>query len=303
MKVAQCSDMHIEFGDYQFDRTVEADVLILGGDILLSYNFEPYNKIIEGTKSDRFHKFLEQASAQFKDVIYIMGNHEHYHGDFAKSESNIRECMSRYPNIHFLEKESITIGDVTFVGGTMWTNMNNSDHLTLLHVQHRMNDFQIVKNSSKKYQRRVPIYKKEENGIDYVKDERGLSVQDGWKYVEEDSTFSPQDAADDFDKFFGYLENVVEGKHDQKFFVCTHHSPSKLSTKPQYKHEYLMNGAYSSSLEEWIMDHPQIKVWTHGHTHDAFDYMVGDTRIVCNPRGYIGHEQRANDFRMVIIEV
>jgi len=51
------------------------------------------------------------------------------------------------------------------------------------------------------------------------------------------------------------------------------------------------------------MDHPQIKLWIHGHTHESFDYMVGDTRIVCNPRGYIGYEQCADDFKLKFVEV
>ena len=57
-----------------------------------------------------------------------------------------------------------------------------------------------------------------------------------------------------------------------------------------------MNGAYSSDLSEFILDHPEIKVWTHGHTHDNFDYIVGECRIICNPRGYKGYEQQAENF-------
>ena len=57
-----------------------------------------------------------------------------------------------------------------------------------------------------------------------------------------------------------------------------------------------MNGGYSSNLEEFILDRPQIKVWTHGHTHDTFDYMIGSTRVMCNPRGYNGYEERAKEF-------
>jgi hypothetical protein len=64
-----------------------------------------------------------------------------------------------------------------------------------------------------------------------------------------------------------------------------------------------MNGGYSSSLDEYIMDHPQIKLWTHGHTHHTFDYMVGGTRIVCNPRGYIGYEKEASDWQLKTFEV
>jgi hypothetical protein len=51
------------------------------------------------------------------------------------------------------------------------------------------------------------------------------------------------------------------------------------------------------------MNNPQIKVWTHGHTHETFDYMVGTTRIVCNPRGYDGYEERAYNFKLEVIEL
>jgi hypothetical protein len=42
-------------------------------------------------------------------------------------------------------------------------------------------------------------------------------------------------------------------------------------------------------------------MWTHGHTHDTFDYMIGSTKVVCNPRGYIKYEQRADEFDPNII--
>ena len=64
-----------------------------------------------------------------------------------------------------------------------------------------------------------------------------------------------------------------------------------------------MNGGYSSDLSEFILDHPEIVLWTHGHTHDPFDYEVGTCRVVCNPRGYYGYETSANDFKLKYIEV
>jgi hypothetical protein len=27
-------------------------------------------------------------------------------------------------------------------------------------------------------------------------------------------------------------------------------------------------------------------LWSHGHTHDSFDYTVGRTRVLSNPKGY-----------------
>ena len=64
-----------------------------------------------------------------------------------------------------------------------------------------------------------------------------------------------------------------------------------------------MNGGYSSDLSEFILDHPQIRLWTHGHTHDEFDYMVGTTRVVCNPRGYEGYEARAEQWKLKTVEI
>jgi hypothetical protein len=100
-----------------------------------------------------------------------------------------------------------------------------------------------------------------------------------------------------------YIKHVVQGNREKRYAVVGHHSPSKLSTHPRYANEREMNGAYSSDLSEFILDHPEIKLWTHGHTHHPFDYMIGDTRIVCNPRGYIGHESEADDFKLKYLEV
>ena len=91
-------------------------------------------------------------------------------------------------------------------------------------------------------------------------------------------------------------ENLQREGGAMPVVVVTHHSPSKASTKPKYQHDKIMNGAYSSDLDQFILNYPQIKVWTHGHTHDLFDYMIGSTRIICNPRGYKYYEERAEEF-------
>ena len=64
-----------------------------------------------------------------------------------------------------------------------------------------------------------------------------------------------------------------------------------------------MNGGFASNLSEFIMDRPQIKVWQHGHMHNVSDYMMGETRVVCNPRGYIKYEQRAKEFELKYLEI
>jgi len=299
MKIALASDVHLEFGHLELNNVDNADVLVLSGDICVASKFGP-----------NYDRFFQDASRLFKNVVYIMGNHEHYDGDFAKSESILRAALERYSNVHFLEKEIVKIDDVTFIGGTLWTDMNKEDPLTMYHVQRRMNDFRIVRNSNRMVTRTVPIYEENplytedgKNGGRYNKNEAGFYIEVGQKKKQEPSTFCPEDAVPEHKAMVDYIRTVIEGKFDEKFVVVGHHAPSKQSTHPRYQHDTLMNGAYSSSLDEFILDHPQIKLWTHGHTHEDFDYMIGTTRVFCNPRGYINYESKADKWTLKSVEV
>jgi Icc-related predicted phosphoesterase len=309
MKIAITSDVHLEFGFLDIRNTENADVLILSGDICVAKDLMDVGAAL-AEKSEMYHRFFQQACSEFKNVVYVMGNHEHYHGDFAYTETTIRDRLSYLNNFHLLEKGFVKIDDVTFVGGTLWTDMNNNHDQTIYHVQRRMNDFQVVENSLRMVTRTVPLYELNpdytpdgKNGGKYATKEGGSYIVIGHKRKEEASTFSPLDAFEDHKKMLGYIQSVIEGKFDEKFVVVGHHAPSRLSTHPRYKYDALMNGAYSSSLDEYIMDHPQIKLWTHGHTHEDFDYMIGTTRIFCNPRGYDGYESRATRFELKTVEV
>jgi len=113
----------------------------------------------------------------------------------------------------------------------------------------------------------------------------------------------PEDAVEDHFAFRRGLDSVLELHPNMPTVVVGHHAPSKASTHPRYKNETLMNGAYSTNLDDYILDRRQIKLWTHGHTHEDFDYMIGTTRIVCNPRGYINYEAKADDFKLKYVEV
>jgi len=272
MKLALTSDIHLEFEDWYPVNPEGADVLILSGDIMVASEL----KMTDTLRSEKFNRFLDNCVKEYKHVVYVMGNHEHYHGDFAESAKILREsCDSR--GIHFLDIDTVTIDDVTFVGGTLWTDMNKGDELTMYQIRSMMNDFRCVTNSNKQV-----TFKS------FDVNEEGRQIP---TFRTRTSQFSPEDAIEEHKKMVEYIRTVIEGKFDQKFVVVGHHAPSRTSTHPRYKRDVLMNGGYSSSLDEFIMDHPQIKLWTHGHTHELFDYMIGSTRIACNPRGYVGYER------------
>ncbi len=277
MKIALVSDVHLEFGDLDFENDSGADVLILGGDICIANDMaqrDPYNTMGEQYRSNRFHDFFQRCSDRFPHVIFIVGNHEHYHGDFAKTVPHFKDVLGYLPNLHILEKETFVLDDITFIGGTLWTDMNRRDNRTLHDISRMMNDFRCVDNTNK------------------IEDGRG------WP-----GRFTTTDAANDHDAMVAFIDQTVAANTAGRYVVVGHHSPSRLSTHPKYQDQFIMNGGYSSSLDDFIQDRPQIKLWTHGHTHEDFDYMIAGCRILCNPRGYINYEERADSWRLKTVEV
>lgn len=277
MKFALGSDIHLEFGEIVLKNTEGADVLVLSGDICVAKDLA----FTDSHKSQKWMKFFEQVYFEFPHVIYIMGNHEHYHGDFAKSYGQLKGALAEFPDIHVMEKESINFGDVTFVAGTLWTDMNKEDPNTLFGIKGYMNDYRIIDDSS--------------TLVNYRDADGNFHTRTG--------KFSPEQSVVEHKAMLQFIRDIVDHRIDHKFVVVGHHAPSKQSTKPRYRDDVMVNGAYSSELSEFILDRPQIKVWTHGHTHDKFDYMIGSTRIVCNPRGYINYEDCADSFQLQYIDV
>jgi hypothetical protein len=290
MKIAICSDVHLEFGQLELENTENAEVLVLSGDICTAVDLRVTDGILSSAKTDRYLDFFNACSRNFPHVVYVMGNHEHYHGDYADSIVHIKHALRHLENIHVLDKEVWEHGDHVFIGGTLWTDMNGEDEMTMNHVSRRMNDFQICENSAEMVNYRV---------FD-ADDADNKKV----KFKTRPATLSPRHVVEDHKAMLKVIEETYDNVPPWKtIVVCTHHAPSKSSEHPRYMHDQLMNGAYNSRLDQFIMDRPGIKLWTHGHTHEDFDYMIKSCRVVCNPRGYINYEDRADRFELRVVEV
>ena len=120
MKIAVCSDLHLEFGDLDLQNTGNADVLVLSGDIMVARDLitlEDTQKLLPSSQRDRADKYFEfmmRCSDRFKMVIYLAGNHEHYHGDYAETFSILRKSFAPLKNVVVMDKESLVIDDVIF---------------------------------------------------------------------------------------------------------------------------------------------------------------------------------------------
>ena len=251
MRIRQMSDLHLEFEPtFRPYNTDNADILMLNGDICMAayLNKSPESPYYESGMD--FMEFFKFCSNEYENVLYIPGNHEYYRGYIDTTDDIIRETLSVFPNIHFMNNQSWEKDGITFLGATLWTNANHNNPITEQYLMSGMNDFRIV----------------------------------NWKKDSYGGRFRPSDAAafhrrtlKYFDESSAWLDNVV---------IMSHHAPSFKSVHPKYHNDTQMNYGYFSDLDDFILDRPQIKLWTHGHMHDCFDYTVGDTRIVCNPRGY-----------------
>lgn len=288
MKIAVASDLHLEFGDIDIVNDNQADVLILSGDICVAADLDMRDRRqtemgFARKRSEMFHEFFERCAQNFPHVIYVMGNHEYYHSDFATELDEVRRKLAHLTNLYILEREIKVIDDVTFIGGTLWTDMNNEDPLTLYHMRTMMNDFRVIKNSTE------PVHFKTQEG----------------EFKTRVAKFSPEDSVTEHRKMKEYIQVVTAmlGQNPNKYVVVGHHAPSRRSTHAMYAHDTIMNGGYSSNLDEFIEQRPEIRLWTHGHTHHPFDYTIGQTRVICNPRGYHGYEARAEEWKLITVDI
>ena len=120
MKIALCSDLHLEFMDINLQNTEGADVLILSGDILVAEDLHNHPEMEYGMYSNinladlgrrqqvalRFRDFLKRCSFQFPHVVYVAGNHEFYHGRWKQSLDHLRQECAKFPNVYRSEEHT-----------------------------------------------------------------------------------------------------------------------------------------------------------------------------------------------------
>jgi predicted phosphodiesterase len=259
MFVRYMSDVHLEFG-WMHLMSLEEDkdtVLVLAGDIGLAHN---HTQLVE-----TLGRFLVEASVQFRAVIYVLGNHEHYKYSITKTYDTIRHLVADrgLQNVFVLENETHLVDNVAFIGATLWTDYNN-DPVKLVLASQMMNDHRLIRIGT---------------AIDPYH-----------------APFTPAHAKSMHKKSRKYVfEQAKEQKAaGKKVVVVVHHGVSEQSVHERFKGSPY-NPAFVSDLTKDILD-AQPHVVIHGHVHNAFDYTIGDTRVLVNPRGYVGYETEVNGF-------
>lgn len=274
MKVRPISDIHLEFGEFNLPimEDESEQVLCINGDL------NPARCLWEVEKASKSTEyFFSSLQDRFKDVLYISGNHEYYHGDISKDDEEFKRICDVFGYTFLQNGESKEIDDTTFIGATLWTDFDQQDPDVMFLSKRSMNDYRCISDSSR-----------EPNPSEAL-----------WH---SSTPFTPRGALElhykHKKKIFEEIFIAKINNPDKKVVVMTHHAPHAKSIHPQYQND-MLNGAYYSDLEYEILKYNP-NLWMHGHVHNKFDYMVGNTRVVCNPRGYLGYEKSEYNNEWVI---
>ena len=188
-----------------------------------------------------------------KPVIYVLGNHEYYGRSYPKFIGEARNAASG-SQVHVLENEYICIDGVNFLGCTLWT------------------DFAVLEDP------KTAGFSCQQVMTDY----RKIRRSEGY------SKIRSIDTALIHARSRKWLENTLAELSDQKNIVISHHGPHMNSVE-EYRRNDVISSAYVSDLTD-IAEVYAPEIWVHGHLHNTSNYLIGTTRVLCNPKGYAGEE-------------
>lgn len=250
MRLWIMSDLHIELTRGWVLPSGDArpyfDVMICAGDLI--------------QKAERGVKWLLERVPD-RPVLYIPGNHEFYGCDIDRTVEKAKEAAAG-TNIHVLQDDTVRIGDVTFAGATVWTDfaINGDAHRAMTIAAERMNDFKKIRTG---------------------------------RYVER---FRPPHALARHRRSRAFLETELRTDRPGPLVIVTHHAPvPEMSDEPGGSGEDpTLDPCFRSDLTALMSPAHDVgrgtlrpaDLWIYGHTHESFDAVVGETRVVSNAKGY-----------------
>jgi predicted phosphodiesterase len=202
-------------------------------------------------------------------ILTVMGNHEYYHRCIPEELTLARELAPSL-NVHLLENDSVVlkIGDarVRFAGCTLWT------------------DYQVFRADNA-----APAMRAASRGLN---DHRLITWRKKpWK------RFRAEEAALMHSASKAFLTETLATPFPGPSIVVCHHG-HWMSAHPQFQTD-ILTAAFVSNLA--FIEEFQPDLFIHGHVHWPFDYRVGRTRVLCNPRGYPGENPNFNP--ALVVEV
>jgi Icc-related predicted phosphoesterase len=257
VKIQLMSDLHLEgHPAYRPLPAPGADLLVLAGDI------GSYQRNTKLDDSDfGLARFSPALGAWPVPVLYVPGNHEYDSLDFDATHERLRETCARL-GITWLEREVHVIGNVRFVGTTLWADF---DALVLRPGEPEPSLQDALKQRHKAF-RAANFYLQKAAAL------RGGApmLAEGWR---EQALVCE-----------AWLREALAVPFEGTTVVVTHFAPSLRSHDPRYGVTPATAG-FCNSLEDLMA---KAQFWLHGHLHCQQDYIERGCRVVANTLGYAG---------------
>ena len=241
------------------DAAPEVDILILAGDIG-SYQA---GSLLQGDDFGLNRFSPRRPDSRWPRVFYLPGNHEFDALDYDATYLKLRSTCEAL-GIEWLERETITVGSVRFIGTTLWSDFEAlakskptmAEQMGALEKAYRAANFYLGKNTTSR------------NGAPMLAEDIRALAHECQRW----------------------LHTALAVPFDGTTVAVTHFAPTLRSADPRYG---LTPGTagFCNSLDHLL---PLSQVWMHGHLHCANDFVVEGTedgkpfscRVVANPRGY-----------------
>ena len=166
-------------------------------------------------------------------------------------------------NVHFLNPGWIKLEDVTFIAATLWTDFHN-DPIAAFDASRGITDFKRIKTKHEPFR------------------------------------FTPKDCQNLHVKERKFILDAYKSLPGRKVII-THFIPHETLITPYWQqHGGLLNKYFAPNMD---LEYLQPEVWVFGHTHDCSDQVIGNTRFVANPFGYLGYENQEDFDPSKIIEL
>lgn len=261
MRIQLFSDLHLErYPAFRPQVFPDTDVVVLAGDI---GSYQAGSLLPDADFGlARFSPL--QAGMEHVKVLFVPGNHEFDGFEYEQAMQNLRAVCDRYA-ITWLDREVVTLGDVRFIGTTLWS------------------DFEALAQRETQLARQLQQRTKAFRAADYYL-RKNSTLKDGQMMLAEDLRVLAMECQD-------WLRGALAQPFDGRTVVVSHFAPSLLSADPRYGITPGTAG-FCNGLDALFA---QVDVWMHGHLHCPNDYRVEGSdegrawtcRVVANPLGYL----------------
>lgn len=231
--------------------------------------------ILAGDTAGEIDMGVEWVKENCPNGVCIAGNHIVYNNyglTLQDLKQSLKEDFPLTSSMKFLDNDSVELNDnIIIVGTTLYT------------------DYALYRYKFDGSENEGWLQRALSDAKRFMNDFKWGLYDTGETVVE----LMPEHYLEMFNKSLEYIKNVCESNPDKQIIVVTHHAPSSESIHQRYQFSRANDG-YASHLDDFILNHPNIKAWIHGHVHDRFNYMIGNCRVICNPRGYVGRMEDMN---------